>query len=182
MRAPRDYYRTPAWLVEALLPHLEQRLPPGRLRVLEPACGDGAIVQVLESAWGERATVDAVDLEPQGAMIGRAEAACWLSRPLDARRYHLVVTNPPYRHALEYVQRATACLYPYGVAAMLLRLGFLAGQQRSSWLRELRPSVLVSPRRPSFTEDGKCDSSDYGWVIFDGAGRLDWLEVDDART
>lgn len=73
--------------------------------------------------------------------------------------------------------RALERLYPYGVMAMLLRLGMLAGRSRLSMWRELRPSVLVSPRRPSFTGDGKSDASEYAWFIFDGAGRLDWLEV-----
>ena len=43
-RKERDLYETPAWVTEALLPHLR----PCRL-IWEPACGSGKMVVVLES-------------------------------------------------------------------------------------------------------------------------------------
>lgn len=47
VRHPDDFYRTPAWLTRAVLPHLDL---PAHSHVLDPACGDGAILDVVREA------------------------------------------------------------------------------------------------------------------------------------
>jgi hypothetical protein len=81
-RKDRDAYFTPAWVTEALLPHL-----PACRVIWEPACGTGQMVGVLSGI----AKVIATDIET-GQDFLRAE-----SFDGDA-----IVTNPPYH-------RATAC-------------------------------------------------------------------------
>ena len=52
VRAPDDFYATPGWAVRAVLPHLS--LSTGSGRILEPSCGEGAIVRVLLDAGIDR--------------------------------------------------------------------------------------------------------------------------------
>ena len=49
---------------------------------------------------------------------------------------------------------------------MLLRLNFLGSRKRAKWWRERRPEVYVSPARPSFSPDGRTDSTEYAWFIW----------------
>jgi hypothetical protein len=55
-RQERDFYESPAWIVEALLPHL----PRQPKRFWEPAAGNGAIVNAVKA---EGYSVIGTDLE-----------------------------------------------------------------------------------------------------------------------
>jgi hypothetical protein len=58
-RIERDYYPTPAWVIEALTEHIDIK----GLRILEPACGDGRMAEALKTAG---ARVYASDIEDRG--------------------------------------------------------------------------------------------------------------------
>jgi len=123
-------------LTEAILPHLYGYLPYiAKGRILEPAAGDGAIVRVLERFFPE-AQIDAGDISTEQDFLKHDYPG----------PYHLIITNPPYCRAIEFVQRALSLRHPNGLVAMLLRLNFLGSQERARWLRENPPSVYVSPR------------------------------------
>lgn len=165
MRDALDRYDTPVWCVDRLLEAVA--LPTGFW--LEPSCGSGSIVRAVEAhpVYREGATWTLLDLEPRDAMVGRATAADFLAwKAPERRRYRVAIGNPPYRHAFDFVRR---CHDLADVTVMLLRLGFLASQERSEWMRRHPPDVYVLPNRPSFT-GGVTDSSDYGWFVW-GRGR-----------
>lgn len=61
-RREADFYPTPEWCVDALLPHLLRRCPPRGGWVLEPGCGDGAIGLPLARAGY---TVRGIDIRPE---------------------------------------------------------------------------------------------------------------------
>ena len=159
-RRGRDAYMTPDWLAEAIMPALRQRVNTSPhavpLQVLEPACGEGAIVRAVKQGLAP-CVVTALDLARGNDFLATRPQADW----------DLIITNPPYSQAEEFVRHAMkfqrTC---FSMVAMLLRLGFLASQKRAAWLRKNTPSVYVTPRRPSFTEDGKNDSADYAWMIW----------------
>jgi hypothetical protein len=180
-----DFYATPAWCVEALLPHL----PRGR--VLDPCCGDGAILRVVADAWKlVEDEVYGIELDE----VRAAEAARRLPRSEIARENALavaswpcgyglsVVMNPPYTFAEAFVRRALAEIAPGGTVAALLRLGFLEGQARAAFHRAHPADVLVLPRRPSFTGRGT-DASAYAWFVWGPGrgGRWSLLDVEAAR-
>ena len=107
-RIERDCYETPAWVTEALLPHLWGG-PSGL--VWEPACGSGKMVAALTGAGHE---VIGTDI---------ATGHDFLTTPL-GRPYRAIITNPPYTHATEFIERALALMPPDGIVAMLLRTDF----------------------------------------------------------
>jgi hypothetical protein len=85
------------------------------------------------------------------------DAFGWEPGPLD-----VVITNPPYRQALDFVRWGRAHA---PVTAMLLRLNFLGTAQRVAFLRDHPPDVFVIPDRPSFDGIGH-DSIEYAWFVW----------------
>jgi hypothetical protein len=86
--------------------------------------------------------------------------------------FDVVITNPPYNQALEFVR---ASLRWGKVVVMLLRLNWIASQKRHAFVREHPPDVYVLPNRPSFTGKGT-DSIEYAWFVWgQGGGRIDVL-------
>ncbi|GAC1393243.1 MAG: hypothetical protein NVS3B10_00390 [Polyangiales bacterium] len=163
-RDPLDFFETPAWCVRAILPHL----PARPWRVLDAGCGTGAIAREAARYWPDAAVVG-VEIDP-----GRASEALVRVGPrlrvlnMDFLRAatleaDLVVMNPPFSLAMEFVQRALGVT---PVVAALLRLPWLASQKRAAWLRAHPPSVNVLPKRPSFTGDGRTDATDYAWLTW----------------
>jgi hypothetical protein len=163
VRDPADFYATPAWAVRRLLDRVP--LPAGLW--LEPCAGEGAIIRAVADVRRDvlfHAVECREECIPTLDRILHCQVAVrgsFLHVPVDPR-YAAVLTNPPYRAALAFVQRA---LKFAPVAAFLLRLNWLAGRTRNPWLGSHMPDVFVLPDRPSFV-DGGTDATDYAWMIW----------------
>ena len=94
---------------------------------------------------------------------------------LMAADFDAVIMNPPYKQAMEFVQRARKLMGRRTVAA-LLRLSFLESQKRRAFWQENPADVYVLSRRPSFTAGGT-DSAAYAWFVWsrEPGGRLSIL-------
>jgi len=131
-----DAYFSPPEAVSALLAIEAAHMPAS---VWEPAAGAGAIVKPLRQSGR---TVIASDIRDYGleaceAPINYLEAA--------PRAIEGIVTNPPYRLAAEFVEKATEEA-PY--VAMLLRTNFLESTRRKSLFERKPPArVWVASRR-----------------------------------
>jgi hypothetical protein len=180
-RAANDYYPTPAWCVDRLLDLIGDRLPHADHLWIEPAAGDGAIMRAVDDWYELRAQSApawlAYDIDPRAAGISRVDylhdfhndPESW-----DRTQADVAITNPPYSLALDFVQ---AMREDARIVCALLRLGFLASEERARFFRGTLPSVYVLPNRPSFTGDGKTDAHDYAWCVWglDPEPRIDWL-------
>jgi SAM-dependent methyltransferase len=190
-RQPDDLYRTPHWLVDAVLAALPDGWWPaaGPLRVLDAGAGDGRLGRAVLHQWHHRSQVEVLDLvehnerelaslrEAFGSkswvQVHAAELRAWAEAQVQT--YDLIVTNPPF-HAWDAWVRALlplrrAALPPSGDGGVLLALGFanvLGGQTRAAWWRLNRPSALwISPRRPAFVEGCRqTDSRDAVWYAW----------------
>jgi hypothetical protein len=96
--------------------------------------------------------------------------------------FDLVIGNPPYEHAEEFIRHSLFRLSKRGEMIFLLRLAFLASHSRGAGLwRESPPMIVyVLGKRPSFTGNGKTDATDYAlfhWRAgYTGETLLRWLE------
>lgn len=170
LRHPDDYYATPAWCTRAILPHLRPRSSfCDNDTVIDPCCGDGAILDVLAEAYPHARGLG-IELNEGRHAIASAKGHAAIRGdalgPLPwASGIELVVMNPPFKLSMEFVERSLQEVQPGGTVAVLLRLAWLASQKRAAWLRKNTPSVYVLPKRPSFTGKGT-DSTDYGWFVW----------------
>jgi hypothetical protein len=99
-------------------------------------------------------------------------------------RYDLIIGNPPFGLAEEFVRYSLSLLDKNGWLVFLLRLAFLEGQDRGRGLWSefpLHTCGVYSPR-PSFTGDGKTDATAYAAYVwqkgFAGETRLTHLMRD----
>lgn len=172
-RQPDDFYETPGWLTQAILPHLS--LTSSSI-VFEPSCGKGAIVRELLAHGVSAGRVYCADINAKFVkhVESRFDVSVvktdFLQKTLPGfyrtgTRPDLIITNPPYKHGLEFVEESLEIADGVGTVAMLLRLNFLGGQRRASFLRENPCDVYVTPRRPSFTGRGS-DATEYAWFVW----------------
>lgn len=156
-RIERDAYFTPPALADAICEKLDGLLPPQRC-VWDPCCGELAFVNAALEMWPSAPSVVGTDL-PENDFL----------RPVPALRgATLIVTNPPYLLAEQFVHRALELTADGGHVAFLLRLSFLGGQGRADSLwskRNLRWLAPITPR-PSFTPDGKTDAAEYALFVW----------------
>jgi hypothetical protein len=159
-----DLYETPAVAVEALL--RVERLPH---RIWEPACGRGAIVNVLRAHGHEVVASDIADyglpITPPG-YYGRD----FLLETKAPEGTEAIVTNPPFMIVEKFVAHALD-LCPHVV--MLLRLAFLESERRCEILegRGLARVHLFRKRLPMMHRDGwqgrKANSGmAFGWFVW----------------
>lgn len=161
-----DLYETPACATEALLKH--EKLPR---KIWEPACGRGAIVEVLRKAGHD---VIATDLVDYGYGSSRID---FLLEPKNASAVEAVVTNPPYKLAAQFVRKALE-LCPKAI--MLLRLSFLEGKSRRNDILDggtLARVHLFRNRLPMMHRDGwtgpKAESMiAYAWFVWERDNKL----------
>jgi len=161
MRRELDFYPTAAWATEALL----ERVPIAG-RVLEPCCGAGDIVTVLNASDRIREVhVNDIDKQWVREPADATNARYWRSRQWDTATPDWVVTNPPFGVAHKIVPLAweTARV---GVA-MLLRLTYLEPcEGRAGWLARHPPDKLIVLPRISFTGEGKTDLATCAWFVW----------------
>lgn len=154
-----DFYPTPAWCTEALL-----RVESFQGDILEPACGDGAIVKVLEDA---RYKVLASDLYNRG--FGEFDVD--FLQPLDFKLIDNIITNPPYALAEKFVLRALE-ITNYKIA-LLLRLAFFESITRYKNIFSVNPPtrVWVFSERVTMYPNGQqtagSGTTAYAWFVWD---------------
>lgn len=114
-----DCYQTPAVAVEALLK--VEDIPEC---IWEPACGPGAIVNVLRAAGHTVMATDVAHYEGMQPFSDRD----FLTQERVPWGIEAIVTNPPFMLANEFVAHAIKlCPKVY----MLLRLAFMESERRS---------------------------------------------------
>lgn len=171
-RETHDFYPTWPQATEALL-----RVEQFDGAIWEPACGDGAMSRVLESAGYEVISTDLIDRGYGEG--GRDFLTEW--NPLAPN----IVTNPPFRWAIEFTDRALQLTT--GKVALFLRLAFLEGVERGAWFPKTPLGrVWVMSRRVPI-ERGKLKEAGEGngviafaWFVWDhahsGPPTLGWLD------
>jgi len=157
--------------------------------VLEPTVGDGAFAKAVAPKLDDgRLIVNDIDQEVDGMYrpyLGPAE--------IERYSYNFMkwqipgvdwtIGNPPYGtihgRAEDFVRHAYSMS---NNVAFLMRLGLLASKRRGRtfWPNVRLRKVWVLVSRPSFTGDGRTDSSEYGWYWFDknyeGKPQIDWID------
>lgn len=169
-----DYYATDPKAVEMLLENESFAGP-----VWEPACGEGHISKVLEA---HGLTVHSSDLVDRGYGHGGVDFLTDV-QPLPDSLQCDIITNPPYKYAREFVEKALDIVAPGRKVAMFLKLTFLEGQGRRELFRNNPPAaVYVSSARLECGKNGVFTGSSavaYCWIVWHkghhGPAQLKWI-------
>lgn len=172
-RSKGDFYTTPPECIRAILPKLEI---PADAYVLDAGSGDGAIAAVVAEAY-PGAEIVGVERNPE--LVEKARGRNLYNAEFVRGNFYryssslhapdLVIMNPPFSFARDFVERALAIVKRGGTVCALLRLGFLSSETRREFNRRHPADVYVLTRRPSFTGEG-ADATDYAWFVW-GPGR-----------
>lgn len=160
-----DDFPTPPWATRALIEHvIEQETGVKEMTALEPACGRGYMAQAMREYF---ATVDATDIHD----YGRAGTSDFLNNVYPTDAYDWVITNPPFRLAEEFIQRALP-LARRGVA-MLVRTVFIESVGRYNRIFNVNPPTKVAqfvervPMVKGRVDRKASTATGYAWVIWE---------------
>jgi hypothetical protein len=172
-RKRSDFYETPYSMTGQLL---QREFFQINESILEPACGNGAIIKVLEER-GYKA-------EGHDLMQGYNFLE-------ETKRYGYIITNPPFSLAYEFIKKAKEIAKHK--FAFLLPLNYLHGKQRFDNIYEDKDyplsKVYIFTRYPmlgeELREDGKYRTGMmvYAWFIwemlYDGNPIIKWIDNDE---
>tara|TARA_R100000388_G_C7202050_1_gene139066 strand:+ start:42 stop:581 length:540 start_codon:yes stop_codon:yes gene_type:complete len=139
-REKNDFYATPEESTEKLL-----RVVTFRGRIYEPCCGQGHISEVLIKHGYEVFSSDLVD---RGYGTPRVDFL------METQKHDNIVTNPPFKNALEFAERALEL--SRNKVALLLKLSFLEGVARRNFFKRYPPEkVWVFSQRQALMKNGE---------------------------
>lgn len=160
-RQAEDYYATEPKATEWLC-KLEHFAGP----ILEPSCGEGHIAKVLMAHGYEVECRDLVNrgFGTSGKDFLAIDNISWQGD---------IITNPPYKFALEFVRKAIAIIPNGHKVAMFLKIQFLEGKARRQLFDSNPPqTVWVSSSRLKCAMNGEFDAvgssaSCYAWFVWE---------------
>ena len=96
-----------------------------------------------------------------------AETKCnYIETKLDYKPF-LIISNPPFNQAMEFIKKALDDVEDGGYVAMLLRLNFLETKARKDFFDNYMPTwIFVHHKRMSFTDAGGTDSVAYCHMVW----------------
>ena len=152
-RRELDFYPTPAEVTHALMKFLS--LEPCLIH--EPACGDGAMSEVLKQYGHD---VMSSDIRETGYGQGGVDFL------LSDGDYDAIITNPPFKISEEFVRHA---IPQARVVAMVLKSQYWHALKRMPLFQEFPPAyVLALTWRPDFRggELGGSPTMEVLWTVW----------------
>lgn len=175
IRPNEDYYATDPKAVELLLEN-----ETFNQTIWECACGEGHIAKVLESNGYSVISTDLIDR-------GYGEGGIDFLTQTENRGGNCgdIVTNPPYKLALEFAQHALEIVEEGNKVAMFLKLTFLEGQKRKQFFLKYPPKrIYVFSKRMLCAINGQFKPGEgsaiaFAWYIWEkgykGKPTIDWI-------
>lgn len=177
-REKNDYYATDPDTVEPLIDYLVENEMIDAVKsytVWECACGEGHLSKKLEQLGFDVRSSDLIDR-------GYGEIGIDFLLTDTSRATEIIITNPPYKYAQEFVEHA---IKKADVVCMFLKLTFLEGQKRKALFTKHPPEkVLVFSARQKCAINGDFENTDssaacYAWFVwrkdFRGSPTIAWL-------
>lgn len=183
-REENDFYATPPIATKTLVNYINEYYPEIKEKVIwECACGKGDISKVLIENGYKVTSSDIID---RGYGVCGEEMNFLESK---LKIDYNIITNPPYKYAKEFVEKAMELITDDNYCCMLLKLTFLEGKKRYDMFKKYPPmKVLVFSDRINCALGGDFENTNenggavcYAWYIwkkgYQGKTEIDWLRV-----
>ena len=161
-RQQDDYYATDPTTIKPLFDREDFNL-----EIWEPACGEGHLSKAME----ETKEVYSSDLVQRGYS---EDVFDFLKCTREEDGWHGdIITNPPYKFAKEFVEKALELINDGNKVAMFLKLQFLEGQKRKKLFDKYPPKVVyVFSKRQACAMNGQFDKYKvsavaYAWFVWE---------------
>lgn len=173
-RIENDVYETPEPLADIIVQRFVDLVDLNAINtppmVLEPGCGSGSFIKAIRKYYPE-SYIEALDIRPEceesAKKVGANNFYCGDYKTfLPYSGFDVIIGNPPYSMADEFISKSLELLNDNGYIAFLLRLNYLGGRKRFAFYNEhpLENLIPISGR-PSFTK-GATDSCEYGVFVW----------------
>ena len=149
-------------------------------RILEPACGQGHLAKRLEE---HGYSVLATDLIDRGYGKGGVDFFTYYRNT--AKWDGDILTNPPYKFALDFVKHSLDIVENGRKVIMFLKLTFLEGVERGVFFKKNPPKeIFVFSKRMVCAKNGDFENTlgsavAYAWYIwekgFKGEPKVKWI-------
>lgn len=164
-REQHDYYATQPKATGILL---DNEYFSGR--VWEPAVGGGHVADVLKERGYAVKCSDLIDRGYPNTEV------CDFLAISDYTNTDDIITNPPYKYAKEFVEKALEISVPGTKVAMFLKLQFLEGQARKELFLTNPPKVVyVSSSRLGCAKNGEFKVNKNGELAIESAVAYAWF-------
>ena len=176
-RQINDYYATDPIAIEKLL-----ELEDVDGSVWENACGEGNLSKALKAKDIPTFSSDLVD-RGYGYTCDFLENTNYCKETLGYKP-DWIITNPPYKHGQEWVEKSLEAVKDDGKVALLMKLVFLESISRYKMFQELPPkNIYVFSRRLGIYKNNKKTENKglvaYAWFIwekgYEGKPKIDWI-------
>ena len=176
-RQKHDYYATAPVAMEKLL-----KLESIEGYIWENACGEGNLSKVL---------IENDKMVLSSDLINRGYGQ--VNDFLQNTKYHeqktgikadWIITNPPYKHGQEWLEKSIKAVKPNGHVALLMKLVFLESISRYKMFKKYPPrSIYVFSRRLGIYKNNKETQNKglvaYAWFVWEkgyqGKPKVDWI-------
>lgn len=165
-REDSDFYPTPLVTIEQFLN--VHKIQDGI--ILEPCAGNGNFISVLRKlGYTNEIVANELREEENDNLINvgadYVHHVDFLNDKLPNYNVKTIITNPPFSHAKEFIERSLE-LYPNAEIIMLLRLAFLESKSRHEfWQNNSLSKLYVLSQRPKFINN-KSDATAYAFFVF----------------
>lgn len=152
-REENDFYATEPKAVELLL--AEETFANN---ILEPCCGQKHITNILEQAGYTVKSSDLIDRGVGADIQDFFKITDWGGD---------IISNPPYKNALDFVKHSLDIVKEGSKVAMFLKILFLEGKTRKEFFLENPPKVIyVASGRLNCAKNGDFDKYTTGAVCY----------------
>lgn len=168
-----DYYVTPVKDIIIFLGAFNEEVPLNIVdkTILDPCAGGDSshdmsypkalrAYYAVSNDWNGIKTIDIRE-------DSLAETKCdYIKAKLDYKPF-LIISNPPFNQAMEFIKKALDDVTDDGYVVMLLRLNFLETKARKNFFDNYMPTwIFVHHKRMSFTDKGGTDSVAYCHMVW----------------
>ncbi len=177
IRPENDYYATDPSAIHQFLEQFRLDGEELATNVWECACGEGNLVEPLRKAGHNVFATDLINRNSNNTFdfVNKSPNLTWIGD---------ILTNPPYKHAQEFIETALKRVPTGSKVIMLLRIQFLESKRRYEFFKKTPPKlVYVHSSRiqirlnndPSINNSALC----FAWFVWEkgyqGRTEIRWI-------